>query len=261
MIASLVEIQSLGESSMLKICVSLLAVAGLVAAADSARSADFAVPPPDLRPASYDWSGFHLGGWLGAMCIDTAYLPEASDDPELAGCRLAGGALGGYSYQFGSNLVVGLEGDFGWGGDIAENSLDEVRYAVDNIATLRARLGWAFDDTLLYATGGAVWAEGHLSGVFGGIDGDDTHWHKGWTAGIGMEHAISESFRFRLEYLYASLDEREYEVTCGCTIEAGLDNLHIARAVSGDSAVAMATANPSPIDAFLHFVCELREST
>jgi outer membrane immunogenic protein len=222
--------QSLREILMLKLCTSLLAAAGLVVSVNAAHSADFAVPPPDLRPANYDWSGFHLGGWLGAMCLDTAYVPEASDDPELAGCRLAGGALGGYSYQFGSNLVVGVEGDFGWGGNIAENSLDEVSFAVDRTATLRARLGWAFDDTLLYATGGAAWAEGDLSGVFGGMDGEDTRWHTGWTAGIGMEQAMSDSFRFRLEYLYASLGDKEYEVTCGCTIDAGLDNLHIARA-------------------------------
>jgi outer membrane immunogenic protein len=215
---------------MLKLYASLFAAAGLVASMTAAHSADLAMPQPDLRPANYDWSGFHLGGWLGAMCLDTSYVPEASDDPELAGCRLAGGALGGYSYQFGSNLVVGVEGDFGWGGDTAENSLDEVSFAVDHTATLRARLGWAFDDTLLYATGGAAWAEGNLSGVFGGMDGDDTRWHRGWTAGIGMEQALSDNFRFRLEYLYARLGDKEYEVTCGCSIDAGIDNLHIARA-------------------------------
>jgi opacity protein-like surface antigen len=215
---------------MLKLFASLLAAGSLVLAVDSAHSADLTVPPPDLRPANYDWSGFHLGGWLGAMCLDTTYVPEAGDDPELAGCRLAGGALGGYSYQFGNNLVVGVEGDFGWGGDIAENSLDDVSFAVDHTATLRARLGWAFDDTLIYATGGAAWADGELSGVFGGMDGEDTQWHTGWTAGIGMEHAMSGNFRLRLEYLYANLNEREYEVTCGCTIDASLDNLHIARA-------------------------------
>jgi outer membrane immunogenic protein len=215
---------------MLRPCACLILAAGLAAAATSAHSADLDAPSLELRPASYDWSGFHLGGWLGAMCLDTTYVPELADDPELAGCSLAGGALGGYSFQFDSGLVIGLEGDFGWGGDIAENFLDQVAYAIDKTATLRARLGWAFDDTLIYATGGAAWAEGHMSGVFGGTDGEDTNWHSGWTAGIGMEHAVSDSFRFRLEYLYARLGEKEYEVTCGCTIEAGIDNLHIARA-------------------------------
>ena len=127
------------------------------------------------------------------------------------------------SYQLGGNLVVGVEGDFGWGGNIAENSLDEVSFAVD--PRPRCAQGSAGRSTTRSSMQPAAphGRNGRLSGVFGGLDGEDTRWHMGWTAGIGMEQALSDSLRFRLEYLYARLDDKEYEVTCGCTIDAGLD--------------------------------------
>ncbi|HEY7750243.1 MAG TPA: outer membrane beta-barrel protein [Aestuariivirgaceae bacterium] len=194
-----------------------------------ANAADLESPPPLLGQID-DWTGFHIGGWVGAMCLDTTYLPVGSADPELAGCRVAGGALAGYDMHFDNDMVIGVEGDFGWGGDIASNSLDDVFYSIDEIATLRARLGLARDDTLIYLTAGGAWAQAELTGTFNGVEGEDTQWHAGWSAGVGMEHMVTANLRFRLEYLYSQLGEETYDVTCGCTIEAGIDNLHIARA-------------------------------
>ena len=48
--------------------------------------------------------------------------------------------------------------------------------------------------------------------------------------GGGIEHALWNSLRFRLEYLYAQYGERTYELSCRCTIEAELDNVHMTRA-------------------------------
>lgn len=197
----------------------LASVAFLPAA--TAIAADLDMPPPpveDLRPATYDWTGFYVGGWAGATCIDGELTDNtAAADFEMSGCGWKGGVMGGYNHQF-EQWVLGFEADWGMSGDIATNEelTADFAFAMDQIATFRARLGVALDDTLLYATGGVAWAEGDLDGIIAATPDHINGSHWGWSVGGGIEQAMSEHFRVRLEYIYTRFEGDNYfEAVCG----------------------------------------------
>ena len=71
------------------------------------------------------------------------------------------------------------------------------------IGTLRGRVGYAFDRILLYVTAGGA-ATQLVSTVNVGAIGSasTTFTHGAWTAGGGVEAAITEDLSARVEYLY-----------------------------------------------------------
>lgn len=202
----------------------LLALALSTAAflpAATALAADLDVPPPpveELRQSTYDWTGIYVGGWVGATCIDGELTDNTGgSDWEMSGCGFKGGALAGYNHQF-NNWVIGLEGDWGTTGNIATNEepTADFAFSMDHIATLRTRFGVAFDDTLIFATGGVAYARGDLNGIIASYPDHIKGNHWGWTIGGGMEHAVTDNFRLRLDYLYTRFKGDNYSQTvCG----------------------------------------------
>jgi outer membrane immunogenic protein len=219
-----------------------LAAAALASVSVAAIAADMPEPPPppDIRPATYDWTGPYLGA-VGAMVfLDTRYnpiCPGGGCDPELAGDGWAGGVVAGYNVQW-DDFVAGVEADWMWGGKNAEDIVELVEVSFDNIVTARARFGVAMDDTLIYITGGYAGIDVDMDAVVGTTPYflSDNHWHHGWTIGGGIEHAIWDNLHVRLEYLYASFDEKVYDLLTGDLgdpgglIEMGLDDVHMVRA-------------------------------
>jgi outer membrane immunogenic protein len=185
-------------------------------------------PPPveELRPATYDWTGFYAGVIVGASCIDGGLTDNSSDpatDWEMSGCGYKGGVIGGYNHQF-DNWVVGLEADWMKSNDLATNEEAGGDFAFDfnHEVTLRGRWGYAADDTLLFLTGGAAWAQGNLNGIISPDPNDITAGHWGWTVGAGIEHALTDQFHIRLDYLYTRYSGENYSSTT-CTAHCDLD--------------------------------------
>jgi outer membrane immunogenic protein len=138
------------------------------------------------RP-SFNWSGFYVGGNLGAVTgasdldagvrPDTTYFNTGTDSDQVAAAgtgtlrqaRFTGGVVGGYNVQVG-HVVFGLEAGanfFDFDGDRTATDVfisdPNVRFSFpqtvksDWIATLRPRLGWACENWLIYVTGGPAW--------------------------------------------------------------------------------------------------------
>jgi outer membrane immunogenic protein len=218
-----------------------LAVA-IMLPASSAFAADLDVPPPDnLRPATFDWSGPYLGVFGTAIAVDGTWDGDCSTcvtpytDMEHSGIGYAGGILGGWNYQMDS-FVLGIEGDWAFGGTVATNDEPGVDtdLSFNNIATLRARAGFALDNTLLYITGGLAAVDMEFGALFGAgpTSLSDSQWVYGWTAGGGLEHAFSERLSGRLEYLYVGLPDSDYFLTDGVDTFDGtqsIDDMHMVR--------------------------------
>jgi outer membrane immunogenic protein len=216
---------------------ALVSVAFIPAASALAADLEVAPPPPpveDLRPATYDWSGAYAGLLIGASCIDGTLTENVAGPPastivwENSGCGWKGGALAGYNHQM-DDIVLGFEADWMRSNYLAENrdigptSAADFEFGFDHEITLRARAGLAMDDTLLFVTGGGAWARGAVHQVggstFGTVRGDQ--W--GWTIGAGVEHAVTDQFRLKLDYLYTNFGKGDYTEAC-CDLDIDIDN-------------------------------------
>ncbi len=199
----------------------------------SALAADLDPPPPpvqELRPATYDWTGTYVGVWAGSTCVDGMMTNNTTDEDYLnAGCGFKGGVLAGYNHQI-DDLVLGLEMDWGKSGNITANTQTgaDFEYQMDHIITGRARVGYALDDTMLFITGGGAWARGMLTDNVSGAAHELEADHWGWSVGAGVEHAVTDTFRLKMDYLYTHFNDEDYTDGC-CDITGGPGSDHEVR--------------------------------
>jgi outer membrane immunogenic protein len=208
---------------MKKLLLSSLILATVALPAGSAIAADLDLPPPpppvtELRPATYDWTGFYVGAWTGVACADAELIDNsgaAAVNYEMSGCGYKGGVMGGYNHQF-NEWVLGMEVDWGMSGTIATNEEAgaDFSFGFDHIATARAKVGYAFDDTLFFATGGAAWARGDIDGIIAATPDHIRANQWGWVIGGGVEHAVTDQFRLRFDYLFTKFDNVSYSEAC-----------------------------------------------
>ena len=210
--------------------------------AASALAADLdPLPPPpppvvELRAATYDWSGAYAGGWVGIACIDGTLTDNTNVAPlpqffNNAGCGYKGGVTFGYNHQM-DNIVFGAEADWGMSSAIVRNREAGGMYdfSLNSIATVRGRVGYAIDDTLLFLTAGGAWARGNLNSVAGGPAVNLQQDHFGWTVGGGIEQALTDSVRIKLDYLYTQLSDGKYSSPCAaCNVDVHWGGEHEVR--------------------------------
>ncbi|HEY0124293.1 MAG TPA: outer membrane protein [Rhizobium sp.] len=153
-------------------------------------------PPPEQQTyAAYDWSGFYLGVQGGYSWNQTTIL---GSDKDIDNGSF--GAHAGYNLQHG-NIVYGIENDFNYNfGDNKESSLEWD-------ASGRARVGYALDRTLFFATGGVAAAGGKADVPAVGKKDDILI---GWTAGGGVEHAFTDNILVRGEYRYSDFGTKDF---------------------------------------------------
>lgn len=206
----------------------------LVCSAGSAMAADLLRSnPPVIRaptplssaPVSA-WSGFYLGVHGGGSIgeVTTTALSELANQSLIASARKIdrsgpmGGVQAGFALQSGA-LVYGIEGDLGFGGlrgriDVRAqdaSSSGQLQSAISTLGTVRARVGYAFDDLLIYGTGGFATGYHEAKATVVNADGTAraarlTEWTPGWTLGLGGEYAVMPNVSVKLEYLYAQLN-------------------------------------------------------
>jgi outer membrane immunogenic protein len=129
---------------------------------------------------------------------------------------LAGATIGG-NYQIGA-LVVGVEGDIDWqnvkgtlvGGTctLPGAIVASCHSASTWVGTIRGRVGYAMDRVLLYATGGGAFA--NIKARLNTLPWASST-ELGWTAGIGVEVAMTENWTAKAEYLAIGFQQP----TCG----------------------------------------------
>ena len=75
------------------------------------------------------------------------------------------------------------------------------------MGTVRGRVGYAFDQVLIYGTGGYAWADNRMTASALGVSVSDSHFHSGWTVGAGVEVMFAPKWSVKAEYLYRSFAE------------------------------------------------------
>lgn len=200
-----------------------------LSAVNPSNAADIAQPKQYSKSPVYEpyavpftWQGFYVGfnggyGW-GNSTLTSAVGTSGAVHPNGA---LAGSTFG-YNFQAG-NVVYGIEGDIdyswmrGTNGSAAPCSGCEVRNHY--LATVRGRLGYAWNRWLPYVTGGAAIGDIQISTPAGNVQHADK---LGWTLGGGVEYAFAASnWSAKLEYLYADLGKATCDAThCGTSTDA-----------------------------------------
>lgn len=186
---------------------STISVLALTATAAVAADLPRQMPAkaPAYVPIAYNWTGFYLGINGGYGWGRSSWDGFGSGNFNTSG-GMVGGTVG-YNWQgMGSPWVFGLEGDIDWvniRGSFA-NALCPGGCETKStwLATVRPRLGYAFDRVMPYVTGGLAVGDIQANPAGGGSASET---RVGWTVGAGIEAAIVDRWTAKVEYLYTDL--------------------------------------------------------
>jgi len=193
---------------------------GMLMFADPALAADLSLKAPALR-AVYDWTGFYVGGHFGygggSLGPDSRPLPEQGFFLPVSVTGMIGGYQVGYNRQFANRVVLGIEADSTFTSPLDGPALGRMppsafNTTLDYIGTVRGRIGYAFDRLMPYATFGFAWGHTHAE-INDGSSAIIGHYQPGWTAGLGLEFAVSGNWSAKLEYEYVELSRQRYELS------------------------------------------------
>lgn len=193
---------------------------GMLALAVPALAADLPLKAPALR-AVYDWTGFYIGGHFGygggSLGPNTNPLPLEGVFLPHSVTGVMGGYQVGYNRQLSNNVVLGVEADATFPAPVDQAAMARLPPApyntsIDYIGTARGRIGYAFGPWMPYVTGGFAW--GHPNVAFNDGSGAIVrHYQFGWTAGLGLEFAVSGNWSAKLEYNHVELSRQLYDLS------------------------------------------------
>lgn len=221
------------------LCLSTLwaMTAGVSLAADLPYRSPPPAPVFAPEPVSL-WTGFYVGaqvGWAGTRND----LREVTPTGVFVGTGKndASGVIGGlhlgYNYQLrGTQFVIGVETDAELAGLRRSSAVEfnpaGVVYAgtyafatdINWQLSMRGRLGYAFGNVMLYATGGLALANIKTSYTTFGVGAGSavfTDVRPGWTLGAGLEYAFARNWFGRIEYRYTDFGRITDSVPAGAT--------------------------------------------
>jgi outer membrane immunogenic protein len=231
------------EESVMKtiILASVLVATGCA----STSAADLAAAPASKAYAmvdtAYNWTGFYVGGHVGAGWARGSMIGDPFPDPPSYGIEqqvialgqstaAVGGGQIGYNWQLSPRFLLGLEADFsatglkgsGTSGPLQAinplalgallGSSAQASRQIDGLGSIRGRGGIIWDRLLVYATGGVAWEHAKYTanealpnlGNSGGYNnpGSLNSTRPGWVVGGGLEYAWTGKWIVRAEYLH-----------------------------------------------------------
>ncbi|MEP1442927.1 MAG: outer membrane protein [Hyphomicrobiales bacterium] len=202
-----------------------LALASTMLASVGAQAADIdPAPAPVVVDSTHDWRGAYFGiqgGGVFGSNAEATVQGTTFDGSDLEGVH--GGVFGGYNFQSG-NVVFGIDNDFSFTGadtDIGVSTTD-----LRTLSSVRARVGYAFDRVLPYVTGGLAYGNARFSAP---LLGSDSQFQFGWTAGAGVETALTDYVSARVQYTYSDLGSDGFDTNIG-SVNVDLGGIHSIRA-------------------------------
>jgi outer membrane immunogenic protein len=219
----------------------LLGTVAFVAFAAPAVAADLPArtytKAPAMVAAVYDWSGFYIGanGGYGTsrdrFNTTAAGLVGATEGSNTATGGVAGGQIG-YRWQTGA-WVFGLEAQGDWAG-LTGSNVSLVTPALTNTSKINSfglftgQIGYAWNNTLLYAKGGAAVVADKYTGITTAtgalVDSvSNTKW--GATVGAGLEYGFTPNWSAAFEYDHLFVGNNNQTFTTVAGTAGRIDNI------------------------------------
>ena len=228
---------------MNKLILSTVALSALALPALAADLPSRTMAPMLSAPPALTWTGLYVGaiagyGWsssaLNGASTDGGDGTVIDNNYNLRSTGLVGGLQGGYDWQLGNNLVVGVAGDFTFGG-LKKNVCAEdgilsgagscaspdasttyLSTKIDWLSSIRGRAGYAFNNLLVYGTGGVAMAGVKATYTNNNGLGDNDHASQnlvGWALGGGIEYKLLQNVSVGVEYLHMDFGTNTFAFT------------------------------------------------
>jgi outer membrane immunogenic protein len=225
-----------GPGLVVALVLARVGVCAPALAADMTPPAHSYYPAASLQPAIYDWTGFYIGGNLGAGLVEdgvnqsatTATSTNLLGNTDVSVAGFIAGAQFGINYEL-APWVIGAEAS--WtdsavsGSDLASvagNALGATQERASSNAlwfgAATGRVGYAANDLLFYAKGGGAWLDVNytqdrlVTGVT--ATSQTLHDHRtGFTAGLGLEYGMTENLSAKFEYDFYDFGTQNYNFT------------------------------------------------
>ncbi|HEY2527731.1 MAG TPA: outer membrane beta-barrel protein [Xanthobacteraceae bacterium] len=205
-------------------------VALLAVAAGPALAADLGTPPMQFKAAQqvYDWTGFYVGGHFSYTWTHTDSQTTNTANGQLFAPTSGdtsyphGGGQFGFDYMTASRVVLGIVAEFTSGRDQTTTTANRF-VTVQNESdvkvngNVRGRLGYAFDNLLLYGTAGWAWqvasnSRTQIAGTVGNAtpgtaETTTTGFDNGWVVGAGVDYAFAPNWDLFVEYKYLGVPD------------------------------------------------------
>ncbi len=196
-------------------------------AADIVIEPDPAPPPPEADLLTWEgaYAGLSLGYGFGNTSSTTVRSVATgniiSDRDFTSSDGIIFGGFAGYNFPIADRFYLGAEAD-------AEiTTMDDTRAilggGVSNVdvsaqASIRARFAYAFDQALVYATGGLAIGDISYSAVdAAGSGNSDGATEIGYTVGVGLDYAFTDRVFARAEYRWTDFGAENYRSVSGLT--------------------------------------------
>jgi high affinity Mn2+ porin len=218
---------SLRRGSKKRLPIFASAAAALFVAGNASAADPFQQSMP-IEPTSYNWTGFYIGGHLGAASGTSNWTAPGVGSGSFGlynsynafdgSGSWFGGLQAGYNLELGNRIVLSAEADFSgsaWvnaaGRNIGgQSNIGGGLLYGDNVmdsGTVRARIGYAPGNWFYYATGGLAWTSDQF--LIGGaplapLIAQESHYNArlGWAVGAGIEAPFLPHWTAKLEYLH-----------------------------------------------------------
>lgn len=201
---------------------------GLAVAAGLTIGAQASLADGLITPSSNPWTGLFVSTSVGYGWSDSSQKLSFDGFPIASTSFSADGAIGaagvGYDWALSNNFVLGVFGDYTFGGIDDTYSLDgqPLTGRYDNIWSAGARAGYiVLPNTMLFATGGYTNADFEA----GSDVGSESKNLDGFFVGGGIERQLSDNLFFKAEYRYSNFGT--WTEACDCefgTIRSDVDS-------------------------------------
>jgi len=172
----------------------LVAAAFVVGSSTAVFAADMI--EQQAAASAFTWAGPYFGIDGGAGWLNGDFSAGGGSLSEDFNGGILGGFVG-YNWQLDNSIVLGVEGnvEYNWN----DKDFLGANIGTDWSGAVRARVGYAFDNALLYGAAGWTATRGFVDAA--GFD-KETKTFNGYTVGAGLDYAFTNNVFGRVEYRY-----------------------------------------------------------